>query len=81
MSHSTVVDFVNEFEEDDDLITLWAVPGATVNFCQWTENYIYNNQVILDLVECLPYNQNRKYMPWLNVRAHFHAQYQISNTY
>ena len=79
MSHSTVVDFVNEFEEDDDLVTLWATSGLT--FCNWTREYIYNNPVTLDVVACLPSNKNRKYMPWLNVRAHFHAQYQISNTY
>ncbi|KAJ7864946.1 hypothetical protein B0H14DRAFT_2734817 [Mycena olivaceomarginata] len=59
-------DFIKEFEEDDDLRSLWDVAGQNVNFCTWVGNNIIANQVIVDLVNCLPRNQDRKYMPWLN---------------
>lgn len=62
-----VAEFINEFEQDDDLKSLWNT-AATSDFCTWTASNIYNQPVILNLVACLPYNANRKYMPWLNVR-------------
>ena len=66
-----VVEFINEFQQDDDLQELWNV-AQNSDFCAWTGQYIYNQPVILNLVACLPYNgiANRKYMPWLNVWIH-----------
>ncbi|KAF9034676.1 hypothetical protein BDZ89DRAFT_1036404 [Hymenopellis radicata] len=62
----TIADFIKEFEEDPELQSLWDVAGQNVDFCTWVTNNIITNQVIVDLVNCLPRNQDRKYMPWLN---------------
>ena len=71
-----VVEFVNEFQQDDELVELWNV-APNSDFCTWAGNYIYSQPVILNLVACLPYNANRKYMPWLNVRIHSLVLYSI----
>ena len=62
-----VADFINEFQQDDDLVSLWnTAPNA--DFCNWVAHNITNQPVILNLVSCLPYNADPKFMPWLNVR-------------
>jgi predicted nucleic-acid-binding protein len=68
IKYSVVADFIKEFQEDDELRSLWDVAGQNVDFCTWEGNNIIANQVIVDLVNCLPRNPDRKYMPWLNVR-------------
>lgn len=64
-----VAAFINQFQLDSNLKTLWNV-AQTSDFCHWVNDQITSNPVTLKLVACLPYNGERKYMPQLNVSVH-----------
>ena len=75
-----VAGFIDQFQLDSQLKALWNV-APTSDFCTWVTNNIITQQVVLDLVDCLPFNANRKYMPWLNVRIHLFVPRSIFDQY